>query len=291
MGPDEVHSHHRIHAEQTNRAHEQHATSAVQGCGAARAGRPSVSSIAMGVLATALTTARTLPRAVIPVLLCTFLNSFRSFGFRFIQYSYITNEFGLSDVEAGYYLGIEAWLKTIFGLLGAVAVDLVGVRRLALFALTIAAGGRALLTFGTSRSALLASIIGFTPAGEALLSTGLYRVALKKLTTKRNRALAFSLECKSRRRICTSQPASHPPSANARVGATFADSSCVLNCFAHRRCHLQLERSTGGWPRGRLACTRRRSRLWPLLVATAPDDSGDVGGGLACMDHCCMLPL
>ena len=146
-------------------------------------------------LADAVGTVRTLPRAVIPVLFCTFLNSFRSFGFRFIQYAYVTNEFGLSDIEAGYYLGVEAWLKTVFGLVGAVAVDHVGVRRLALFALTVAAVGRSILTFCTTRSALLVSIVGFTPAGEALLSTGLYRVALKKLTTRRNRALAFSIEC------------------------------------------------------------------------------------------------
>ena len=139
-------------------------------------------------------TARTLPLQVIPVLLCTFFNSFRSFGFRFIQYAYLTNEFGLSDVDAGYYLGIEAWLKTVFGLIGAIAVDHVGVRRLALLALTVAAVGRGILTFATTRAWLLISIVGFTPTGEALLSTGLYRVALRKLTTSRNRALAFAIE-------------------------------------------------------------------------------------------------
>ena len=42
-----------------------------------------------------------LPSQVGIVLLLEFLNSFRSFGLRFVQYNYITNEFGISDTKTG----------------------------------------------------------------------------------------------------------------------------------------------------------------------------------------------
>ena len=41
-----------------------------------------------------------LPNSVRLVLLLVFLNSFRSFGLRFVQQLYLTNEFGLDDLEA-----------------------------------------------------------------------------------------------------------------------------------------------------------------------------------------------
>ena len=41
---------------------------------------------------------RALPREVWVVLLIDFLNSYRSFGFRSVQYQYMVNEFRLSDV-------------------------------------------------------------------------------------------------------------------------------------------------------------------------------------------------
>ena len=48
-----------------------------------------------------------LPSQVGIVLLLEFLNSFRSFGLRFVLYNYITNEFGIGDTQAGTLLGIK----------------------------------------------------------------------------------------------------------------------------------------------------------------------------------------
>ena len=42
-----------------------------------------------------------LPSQVFVVLLLELLNSYRNFGLRFVKYSFITNEYGLSDLEAG----------------------------------------------------------------------------------------------------------------------------------------------------------------------------------------------
>ena len=46
---------------------------------------------------------------------------------------------------------------------------------------------RALIVFGRSRAALLTSLLVLSPLGEQLLSVGLYKVALKKLTPPRAR--------------------------------------------------------------------------------------------------------
>lgn len=86
-----------------------------------------------------------LPREVWVVLLIDFLNSYRSFGFRSVQYQYMVNEFGLSDVETAYWLGVQSWLLVIFGMLGAVLVDAYGVRRTALASLSVAVVSRAVL--------------------------------------------------------------------------------------------------------------------------------------------------
>ena len=135
-----------------------------------------------------------MPREVYVVFLVDFLNSYRTFGFRSVQYQYLTNEFALSDMETGQLLGIQAWLLVIFGFLGAMMVDAFGVRRTALVALFVAAISRGMLTFGTSRQSMVIAIIGLSPFGEAVLSTGIYTVALKKLTTPETRSVAFGVQ-------------------------------------------------------------------------------------------------
>ena len=158
----------------------------------ASSGEPPRSAASM--LHAASATFRALPVEVMIVLLIDFLNSYRNFGFRTIQYNYVVNDFGLSDEEAGYWLGVAAWLQVVFGFAGSWIVDIVGVRRTAIAALTVSLIGRSMLTLGRSREMLLTSLIVFTPFGEAVLSTGIYTVALKKLTIGSNRALAFGLQ-------------------------------------------------------------------------------------------------
>lgn len=135
-----------------------------------------------------------LPKELGVVLVVDFLNSYRSFGFRSVQYQYLVNEFGLSDVETGSLLGVQAWLLVIFGMVGAMLVDTLGVRRTALAALAVASVSRAMLTFGQSNSTLKFALLALSPFGEAVLSTGIYTVALKKLTTARTRGLAFGVQ-------------------------------------------------------------------------------------------------
>ena len=134
-----------------------------------------------------------LPSQIFIVLLLEFLNSFRSFGLRFILYNYITNEYGISDTQAGILLGIKGFVDIGFGLAGSILVDIMGVRWISLVALGVALIGRTLLAFGRSKVTLFPALFVFSPCGDALLSTGLYAVALKKLTTPLTRPLAFAI--------------------------------------------------------------------------------------------------
>jgi hypothetical protein len=133
-----------------------------------------------------------LPSQVITVLSLEFLNSFRSFGLRFVLYNYITNEFHITDVHAGTLLGMKGFVDIVFGLSGSILVDIIGVRKISLIAMSVAIIGRTLLAFGRTQYTLYISLFLFSPMGDALLSTGLYRVALKKLTTPTTRPFAFA---------------------------------------------------------------------------------------------------
>lgn len=134
-----------------------------------------------------------LPRQTGVVLLLEFLNSFRILGLRFVLFNYVTNEYGISDTYAGKLLGIKGMVDVIFGLVGSILVDLIGVRKVSIVALSVAIIGRSLLAFGRTNATLIAALLVFSPCGEAMLSMGLYRVALKKLTTPLTRPLAFAV--------------------------------------------------------------------------------------------------
>ena len=124
-----------------------------------------------------------LPRQVLIVLTLEFLNSFRSFGLRFVLYNYVTNEFGISDVKAGALLGIKGFVDILFGLLGSILVDVIGVRKISIIAMSVAIIGRTLLAFGRTTGALYAALFLFSPcgihnlAGFALCRTSPFRIA------------------------------------------------------------------------------------------------------------------
>ena len=79
--------------------------------------------------------------------------------------------------------------------MGSILVDIFGVRRVSIVALSVAIVGRSLLAFGRTTAALYPALFFFSPFGDALLSVGLYKVALKKLTTPLTRPLAFAVSC------------------------------------------------------------------------------------------------
>lgn len=134
-----------------------------------------------------------LPSQVSTILLLEFMNTFRSYGLRVVLYNYITNEYNIGDTRSGVLMGIKSLVDIGVGLLGSILVDFIGVRRVSITALSIAIVGRTLLAFGKTTTTLYLALFVLSPFGDALLSVGLYRVALKKLTTPTTRPLAFAI--------------------------------------------------------------------------------------------------
>ena len=148
-----------------------------------------------------------LPTQVFWVLLLEVLNSYRNFGLRAVRYQYVANEWSLcdtddgieipdcdTDIKTGWLLGVSGTVSIIASILGSMVTDAIGVRKTALIALSFALVGRTLWTFGHSHSSLYMACFFFTPFGDAMLSAGLYKVALKKLTPPKLRAFAFSVQ-------------------------------------------------------------------------------------------------
>ena len=76
------------------------------------AGAAAASSSQQSFLQTARRTISSLPAEVWLVLTIDFFNSYRSFGLSTVQYQYVVNEFGYTDLETGSLLGVQAWLLT-----------------------------------------------------------------------------------------------------------------------------------------------------------------------------------
>lgn len=148
-----------------------------------------------------------LPTQVFWVLLLEVLNSYRNFGLRSIRYQYVANEWDLcttadgadipdcdTDIRTGWLLGLSGTMSIVAGIFGSMITDAIGVRKTALIALSIALVGRTLWTFGHSHFELYMACFFFTPFGDAMLSAGLYKVALKKLTPPKLRPFAFAVQ-------------------------------------------------------------------------------------------------
>ena len=139
------------------------------------------------------------PRVVWLLMLLEVLDHYRLNGLKFIQTMYVVNDLGFDDVEASFLLGIKGTMDTVFAIAGGFVVDAIGVRRTAILGLCVGLPGRMIwaFDFSGSRFLLYLACFVFSPFGEALLNTGLYKVALKKFTTPSIRPFAYAVQCKS----------------------------------------------------------------------------------------------
>jgi hypothetical protein len=148
-----------------------------------------------------------LPTQVYWLLLLELLNGYRRAGLSSAQYQYLANEWSLcddsdgiaipdcdTDIETGKLLGLSSTINIVAGIVGSMATDAIGVRKIAMVALSLSLMGRTIWTFASSKFLLYIALFFFTPFGEALLSAGLYKVALKKLTPPKQRPFAFAMQ-------------------------------------------------------------------------------------------------
>ena len=133
-----------------------------------------------------------LPSTLLVVFLLEFMNGYAVFGSLGAQFIFITNEYKLSDGDAGSLLSIKGVVSLITGVVGSVMTDAIGVRKTTNIATMIALLGRLLFAFGRSLRSMQLGLMA-SATGDAMLSSGIYMVALKKLTTPAQRTFAFSV--------------------------------------------------------------------------------------------------
>ncbi len=135
-----------------------------------------------------------LPAMLHLLLLLEFLNGVRRHIWDDQQDLFLTNEYGMDDVQAAFMISVEGQLNTVFGILGSLVVDSVGIRKVALFALGLGTVSRFLLIISgpNFKLPLYVAMWGLSPFSDAVVTAGLYRVGLKKLTPPRMRPMAFA---------------------------------------------------------------------------------------------------
>eukprot|EP00419_Tripos_fusus_P006160 CAMPEP_0172673448 /NCGR_PEP_ID=MMETSP1074-20121228/12151_1 /TAXON_ID=2916 /ORGANISM="Ceratium fusus, Strain PA161109" /LENGTH=530 /DNA_ID=CAMNT_0013490749 /DNA_START=50 /DNA_END=1642 /DNA_ORIENTATION=+ len=127
------------------------------------------------------------------VLVVILFNSFKYFTLATVLTSFATNEYGVSDVQAGSLYGVWGLCHTIWGFVGSLAVDRYGIRKVALVATFTGVISRGLLVFFHSERIMQLVLCGLGPLSEGVCDP-LYMVAIKKLTKRRVRAFAFGLQ-------------------------------------------------------------------------------------------------
>eukprot|EP01043_Picozoa_sp_COSAG02_P006463 COSAG02_NODE_184_length_30545_cov_128.634402_8_plen_420_part_00 len=85
-------------------------------------------------------------------------------------------------------------MDVVFGIMGSMVCDRIGVRKTAIIGLSIGLPGRFIWSFSTSHDLLKLACFFFSPCGEALIATGVYKVALKRMTTPRVRPFAYAIQ-------------------------------------------------------------------------------------------------
>ncbi|CAK0878619.1 unnamed protein product [Prorocentrum cordatum] len=105
---------------------------------------------------------------------------------------YATDEFGLSDVDAGLLYSWWGLLSTLWAGVFCFVIDVTGVKRCAVMGMLIVCCSRAVILSTTSVSVLRLVLLGLSPLAEGLLAP-VYMVGIKQLTREEQRALAYGL--------------------------------------------------------------------------------------------------
>lgn len=131
------------------------------------------------------------PRELWLIYLATFFEYMGIFSFLPTLPLWLSNDFGLSDKQAGWWASVFSMLITAVLVMVGVFVDRIGVRRMLLLSFSFAAVTRLGMALSTSSTIALATLVAFAFAYGSI-SPGL-QVAVGQAATKRTRAFAYSL--------------------------------------------------------------------------------------------------
>jgi POT family proton-dependent oligopeptide transporter len=124
--------------------------------------------------------------------LLKFLDSYAYFSFSLVFTLFLSNEFGMNDIQAGTIYGAWGALITIFGLFTGTVIDNLGVATCLRIGFVLSFVTRLTLFLCTSRTVLLACTLVALPLGNCL-GIPVLTVGIRRYTNEENRGFAFGL--------------------------------------------------------------------------------------------------
>eukprot|EP00440_Ansanella_granifera_P070676 gb/GFBE01076698.1/.p1 GENE.gb/GFBE01076698.1/~~gb/GFBE01076698.1/.p1 ORF type:complete len:586 (+),score=112.77 gb/GFBE01076698.1/:1-1758(+) len=113
------------------------------------------------------------------------------YGFSYIFVSFVSDEYGMTDREAGNLYAAYGFACTGFGLVLGFVIDRLGVRRSMLLGCTCSMIYRLICALSTSREVLWFATLTFAPVGAAF-GVPVLALAVRRYTHRENRTFAFS---------------------------------------------------------------------------------------------------
>ncbi|CAJ1349017.1 unnamed protein product [Effrenium voratum] len=113
------------------------------------------------------------------------------YGFSYIYVSYVSDEYGMSDTEAGNLYAAYGFACTGFGLAFGFVIDGLGVRKSMILGCTCSTLYRAICAVSSSRQLMWFSTMTIAPLGAAF-GVPVLALAIRRYTHRENRAFAFS---------------------------------------------------------------------------------------------------
>ena len=132
------------------------------------------------------------PPELIKAYALKFLDSYSYFSFSLIFTLYLSDEFGMTDVQAGVVYGMWGALITIYGLVTGTIIDRYGVARCLRVGYALSLSSRVMLFVTTSRRVLLGCLLVTLPLGNCL-GIPVLTVGIRRYTHDANRGFAFGL--------------------------------------------------------------------------------------------------
>ena len=135
---------------------------------------------------------RDAPRELWLIFALKVAESFAYFSMSTVLTLYLTDEFGLTDLQAGTAYGWWGTLTSLFGFVMGPAIDLLGVKRSLFLGFLVSACARVLCAITQNVSVMYLMLMVALPVGGAL-GIPVMVIGIKQCTTPGNRGFAFGL--------------------------------------------------------------------------------------------------
>mmetsp|Transcript_7105 Transcript_7105/g.15176 ORF Transcript_7105/g.15176 Transcript_7105/m.15176 type:complete len:658 (+) Transcript_7105:78-2051(+) len=131
------------------------------------------------------------PRELWIIYAMKFLSSYSYFSFALVLTLFLSEEFGLSDLAAGWVYGMYGLMSTVFGVLCGWCIDALGVKKSLIFGSLVGTIARLVLALSTSTNVVLGVLYTALPFAESL-GIPILTIGIKRYTNDTNRTYAFS---------------------------------------------------------------------------------------------------